>query len=212
MAVIISEKDTHCPMQKIQKNQLFIHCTSGLILALISGIFFFLSYRINQLTDSWAIYSTGISLIFLPAGIKQIAILVGKGWGALGCGMTLYLMAAEYWVGVPPHKVLGYALTSIAGTWIGITLSLRLLGIGSDLARLKFIHLPLMDLITVTTHGLLANAYLVGTGMKTSALVSNALAMMVGDFTGSFIVMMLLLGGMRLKAYLNAPRSSLRQP
>ena len=49
-----------------------------------------------------------------------------------------------------------------------------------------------MDLITTALHGAMTNAYFILAGMKTDHFLANALAMMVGDYVGSFMVLMLL--------------------
>jgi formate/nitrite transporter FocA (FNT family) len=70
------------------------------------------------------------------------------------------------------------------------------MGIGKDLRQLKFTHLPMMDLITTALHGFLTNAYFMMAGMKSERWIENALAMMLGDFVGSFFILMLLWFGL----------------
>lgn len=164
----------------------------GLVIAVVSGVFYLLTYRINELFDAWALYAQGINLIFLPAGIKHLAILLGGKWGALGCLCALFVLANEFWSGQPIQQIALYSLISTASTWAVIVFSLRVLGIGADLKNLKFIHLPIIDLITTSVHGFTTNAYFIMAGMKSENFVQNALAMMFGDFAGSFILLTLL--------------------
>ena len=51
---------------------------SHLATAVTSGILFSLSFRLNQYFDAQFVYSAGISLLFLPAGVKLLAVLVGR--------------------------------------------------------------------------------------------------------------------------------------
>ena len=46
--------------------------------AATSGLLFILSFRLNQFFDDVFVYSAGISLLFLPAGVKLLAVLVGR--------------------------------------------------------------------------------------------------------------------------------------
>ena len=164
----------------------------GLIIASAAGVIYFITYRINELFDAWALYAQGINLVFLPAGVKHLAILLGGKWGALGCFLALFALANEFWSGQQLVNITLYSLISTASTWAAIVLSLKVLGITSDLKNLKFFHLPLIDLITTSVHGFTTNAYFVMAGMKSENFMQNALAMMLGDFTGSFILLTLL--------------------
>jgi hypothetical protein len=169
-----------------------------LIIASVAGISYFLAYRLNEVFDTWALYAQGISLVFLPAGVKHLAILLGGFWGALGCFLALFILANEFWTGQTAVGIATYSLISTASTWVGIVFSLRVFGIAEDLKNLKFIHLPLIDLITTGLHGFTTNAYFILAGMKTENFVGNALAMMFGDFVGSFILLTLLWWGLNV--------------
>lgn len=159
---------------------------------MVAGGAYFLTYRVNELFDGIALFAQGINLIFLPAGIKHLAILLAGAWGALGCLVALFVLAQEFWQGTSTTHIAIYCVVSTCATWMGIALSLRLMGIGKDLRQLRFMHLPMMDLITTALHGFLTNAYFMAVGMKSERWIENALAMMVGDFVGSFIILMLL--------------------
>jgi hypothetical protein len=164
----------------------------NILLTSAAGLAYVLIYRINELLDVWAIYTQGINLIYLPAGIKHLAILLAGKWGALGCMTALFFLAGEFWQGVPIEQLGLYSLVSTGSTWAGIVLSLRIMGIDKDLGNFRFFHLPVMDIITTALHGFTANAFFIASGMKTEHFISNALAMMFGDFVGSFIILMLL--------------------
>lgn len=179
--------------EKSIKDRISSEMMEGMLLAIIASTLYFLAYRINEFTDTWSIYTQGINLVFLPAGIKHIAILLARGWGALGCFVALFFLASESWTGEPTVKVLGYCVVSILTTWLGIIIGFRLMHIDNDLSNLEFIHLPFMDLITTALHGHLVNAYFILVGMKADHLIQNAFAMMVGDFIGSFIILMCML-------------------
>lgn len=181
----------------------------GLLLALVAGVIYFIAYRINELLDGWALYAQGINLVFLPAGIKHIAILIAGKWGALGCLMALFILANEFWSGVPVGEIALYSVISTGMTWIGILLSMRLLGINRDLHNLKFVHLPIMDLLTTAFHGFVTNLFFILAGMKSEHLISNALAMMFGDYAGSFIVLTLLWFGLMVMKRVRARENSI---
>ncbi len=165
------------------------HEAQNALLALAAGLAYFLAYRLNELFDPWALYSQGINLIFLPAGVKHIAILVARGWGALGCFVALTLLAFEFWAGASLWQTVFYSAISTGATWLGIGLGMHIMGIRRDLENLKFLHLPIMDLITTAIHGFVVNAFFIAVGMKNDQLAENAAAMMFGDYVGSFIML-----------------------
>ena len=169
-----------------------------MLLVLVSGVAYWGAYRLNTLTDDWSLYDQGINLIFFPAGIKHLAILLARGWGALGCGLALFWLSFEFWQEATLPQLLGYSMVSTLASWLGVMLGLRLLQVQGNLANLRFWHLPVMDLITTAIHGFVVNAFFISVGMKSDRLVANALAMMFGDYLGSFIMLTCLWGVLAL--------------
>ena len=169
-----------------------IRKAEGVFLALCAGILYVLAFRATEQLGSWAIYSQGVYLIYLSAGIKHIAILIAGPWGALGCFLGMLFAVNEVWHGASLENMLLLCAISIGTTWTGIAWGLRLLGVNRDLQNLKFIHLPLLDLLTTGLHGITTNIFYLYTGMKIDDLKGNVLAMMLGDFTGSMLIMTVL--------------------
>lgn len=174
----------------------------GILLTIIAGLTYFLTYRANELLDGWALYAQGINLVFLPAGIKHISILIAGKWGALGCLIALFTLAQEFWQGAATWQIALYCTISTAATWLGIVISMQMLGISKDLSNLRFFQLPKMDLITTAIHGFTTNAFFILTGMKSENFLNNAFAMMLGDFIGSFVILTLLWLGLIIVQYL----------
>ncbi len=168
----------------------------GPLLAVAAGAAYVIAYRFSELLDPWTLYGQGISLLFLPAGIKHLAMLVGRGWGALGCFVGLLLVASEVWPQLPAGQLLVYAAVSTLASWWGIRLGMALLGLRSDLSNLRFLHLPLLDLVTTAVHGAAVNGYFIAAGLKSENFLGNALAMITGDFMGCLLVFMLFWAGL----------------
>jgi ABC-type transport system involved in cytochrome c biogenesis permease subunit len=98
----------------------------------------------------------------------------------------------EVWHSASVENMLLLCAISIGTTWTGITWGLRLLGVNRDLQNLKFIHLPILDLLTTGLHGITTNIFYLYAGMKIDDLKGNVLAMMLGDFTGTMLIMTVL--------------------
>jgi hypothetical protein len=177
----------------------YLSYLQGLLIAFTSGVIYYVAYQVNAMFDSWVAYAQGISLIFLPAGIKHISILTGGKWGALGCLIALFFVASSIWDTYPVSDIATFCLISIGATWLGILVAMTFLGIDDDLSNLKFIHLPLMDLITTLIHSLTTNTYLIFAGITSEHFWGNSFAMMAGDYVGCFIILTFLFLGVRIK-------------
>lgn len=157
---------------------------------MVLGGVYYLVFRLNQRFDAWMLHGQGISLLFLPAGVKHVAILVARGWGALGCFVALSVLAFEFWPEVSASKVVAYSALSTAATWTGLELGMRFLRVKRDLSNLRFMHFPFLDLVTTALHGFLVSAYFMAVNMKGDRFVENALAMMLGDYVGSLVMLL----------------------
>ena len=163
------------------------------LLTAFAAVAYYLTFKVNQALDPWFLYGQGITLLFLPAGIKHVSILLAGQWGALGSFIGLLFMVPNFW----PHLGLGlavpYAAISTLATWVGIAAGLHWLGVDRNLKNLKLIHLPLIDLLTTALHALVTNGFFVVSGLKKiDEWGVNTLAMMFGDFLGSLTMMLVL--------------------
>ena len=178
------------------------HFIEKIALVLGSFLLYLAAFRINQTLDEYVLYAQGVALVFLPAGVKHISILIGRLWGAIGCFLALAYVTPEFWTEISLIEILAYSGISTAVTLALIPAGIKILGINNDLSNLRFMHLPLLDLITTTGHSFVTNAYFIADGMKVNeGFIGNALGMALGDFTGSFVMMMLLFGALQIKHY-----------
>ena len=173
-----------------------------LLLAVGFGLLFLGAFRLNETMNEWVLYGQGIALLFVPAGVKNVAIMVGRAWGALGVSVALYWLTFDFWHNTSPMANLMYCVASVGSSFVGVELGLRWFQIDRGLCNLRFWHLPLLDLITTTVHGVTTNVYFIVSGMKDSDFVSNTLAMMVGDYLGNFLIMSALFVVLRVRRWL----------
>lgn len=164
-------------------------------LVILSFTLYWLAYECNELLDPYAGYMQGVSLIFLPAGIKLVMLMV-TGWrGALGCGLAIFWMATtRFWAGLPLSTLASYAALSVGVTWIVVSLMLRHKALGPELEGLSFRDIVEIDVINTLLHGIAVNSLFWSLGQRSSeALWPSALAMALGDFLGNGIIMLLVL-------------------
>ena len=165
--------------------------TERLILVVAAGLVYWLTYQVNSdfFTD-W-VFTQGVSLVYLPAGIKLLAILIAGVWGAMGITIALFVVALDLWSNVSASALLIYAIVSTGTTYLVITQLRAWLRISDDLGNLDITKLAIMDGVNAVIHGLVVNAYFFSIGARSGdAVVSDGLAMSVGDFVGSGLVLM----------------------
>ena len=153
------------------------------------------AYELNELLDPHAWYMQGVSLIFLPAGIKLVMIMVAGWRGALGCGLALLWLAARFWTGQPWSVLAAYAALSVVLTYGVVSWLLRRRALGATLEGLRFWDIVSIDLVNTLLHGVVINLFWWSLGQRgADALWSAALAMALGDFLGSGAILLLVLG------------------
>lgn len=177
-------------------------------MALVTFCAYWLSFRVNALVSPWAEYAPGASLIFLPAGVKLVALLVAGGWGALGLAAAAALMASDIWTTANFYELIGNIVVWLGVPYVIVESVLRIQGVKRDLSNLTFTPL-LFILVAVTVVGSAASsAYAVfAHGRKSDDYLAAASAMAVGDFVGAGL--MLILAISVLKLLKKTPRQNL---
>jgi len=163
-------------------------------LVLLSFLLYWTAYQGHALIHPYVSYAQGVDLMFLPAGIKLVMIMVAGWRGALGCGLALLSVAPDFW----PEQELAvlslYSALSVGVTWLVAHLMLNRRGLGPTLEGLRFWDIVLLDAVNTVLHGIAVNLYFWAFGMRSSeSLWSSSLAMALGDFLGTGIVMLLVL-------------------
>ena len=76
-------------------------------IALFAGIVFGVSFRVNQIFDHYFVYSAGISLLFIPAGVKLLLLLVGRMPAYVGLLISGVYLGNSIW---PDKEILSVFL------------------------------------------------------------------------------------------------------
>jgi len=163
-------------------------------LVLLGFALYWLTYEFHELLIPYVSYAQGIELLFLPAGIKLVMVMVGGWRGALGCGLALFSLSPRFWPGQDPLWLAGYATLSVCVTWAVLGVMLGRKALGPALEGLSFWDIVQIDATNTLLHGIAINGYFCALGLRSSeALWSSALAMALGDFLGSGMVLLLVL-------------------
>ncbi len=164
----------------------------GPVVSLVSALTYFLAYRINALFDDATLYAQGINFLYLPAGVNFVSILIGGFWGALGTFVALVFVIMKVWSHASAVELVGYCVVSTGTAWAVIDGCVKIFKIEVDLSNLRFIHLPVIAVISSAAHGFLTNLYLYAVNLKDEKFIGNSLAMILGDFVGIFAVLTML--------------------
>ncbi len=174
--------------------------------AVTSGILFSLSFRLNQFFDALFVYSAGISLLFLPAGVKLLAVLVGRLPAIIGLLVVSIYLGAGIWPDKPMSSVVYFAFVSLMTYPIAAFGLMHLLHIRQDLSNLRYHHIVWLSVAASVLNGVVHNWLYLTQGVTASdELWQKSAAMALGDFMGCFVVVALFHATMSL---LRNPRSN----
>jgi hypothetical protein len=169
--------------------QLRLPKIENLLMALAAAVAFGLSFRVNQLFDDFFLYASGMSLLFLPAGVKLLFVLIGRIPAI--CGIMAVSVYLGY--GIWPDKGIGaviyFAFISLMTYPISAYLVMRWLGIHRDLINLRYWHIVVLSLAASVTNGVVHNVlYVYEKVTMPEVFWAQASAMTFGDFMGCFAV------------------------
>jgi predicted permease len=165
---------------------------SHVAIAVASGLLFSLSFRLNQYFDEQFVYSAGISLLFLPAGVKLLAVLIGRLPAIVGLLVVGIYLGTGIWPDKTMTSVIYFAIVSLMTYPIAAFGLMRLLHIRHDLSNLRYHHIVLLSLAASVLNGIVHNLLYITQGVTSSEeLWQKSAAMALGDFMGCFVVVAL---------------------
>jgi hypothetical protein len=171
----------------------------GVLLAVLSALAYTLTYSANVYVIQAQETFVGVALFFLPAGVKLVAIMVARYWGALGLFCVNFIHTQSFWSGLSWPEMLGVSLVWVGSTLAVVIVLSRSMHLSPDLKGLRFGQFVWLSLTAAVVHGLAFNAYMVFIDVRDSAeFIGSAYAMALGDFLGSGAVMLILLGLFKL--------------
>ncbi len=160
-----------------------------------------LTYELHALLTPYVAYMQGVDLLFLPAGVKLVLIMVAGWRGAIGCSLALLSLSTRFWPDLEPIWLLLYSTLSVGMTWLVVGVMLRQMALGPMLEGLNFWDIVQIDIVNTVLHGITVNGYFWALGLRSSETFwSAALAMTLGDFLGAGVIMLLVLLVARLIA------------
>jgi hypothetical protein len=162
-----------------------------LAICCVSFLLFVVSFDINELFDSFALYMTGISLIFIPAGFKLLCLLVGGEAAAVGLLLSSVYVSMRIWDHTAAIQMIYFAFASVGSYYIAVRVVKKIMHIDSMLSNLRYLHILILSATASILNGVVHNiVYVWQDKVKLDDFFAHAAAMVLGDFLGCFIVVM----------------------
>ena len=166
--------------------------SSHVVMAVVSGLLFSASFRLNQYFDAQFVYAEGISLLFLPAGVKLLAVLVGRLPAIVGIMVVSVYLGAGIWPDKSMTSIIYFAFVGLMTYPIAAYGVMRLFRIKHDLANLRYHHIVVLSLAASVFNGVVHNLLYLTQGVTTREEIwHKSAAMALGDFMGCFVVVAL---------------------
>lgn len=130
----------------------------------------------------------GVHLIYLPAGLRLLILLLFGVWGAIGISIAHPIVDYTQYESPNVALVTAQALISGFGGLFVLNMFQRLFGISPNLDGIRARHLPLLSLkMAIALPLLFSLALVVFDGRPVSEVEANFWAMLLGDFLGCFL-------------------------
>lgn len=156
-----------------------------------SFFLFAISFNLNELLDSYAQYAPGINLIFIPAGIKLLCVLLGGEVAVVGLLLSSVYISLRVWEHTDLLQIVYFALASVGTYYVTVRAIKTVMHIDSTLSNLRYMHIIILSVVASVLNGTVHNiVYVWQDKVKAEDLFASTAAMIVGDFLGCFIVIM----------------------
>lgn len=159
------------------------------VVALIAGLVFVGSFNVNQYFDHYFVYAPGISLLFIPAGVKLLAFLVGRIPAVIGLVIASIYTGFGLWIDVQTPAIYYFALISVLSYPIAASIVMHVLDIHRNLDNLRYWHIVALSMAASIFNGVAHNLVYIWQGItSTEELWTKSSAMAFGDFFGCFVM------------------------
>ncbi len=162
----------------------------NLALAILFAVPYYVTFWLQTHWLTGFDFVQGVSLLFIPAGIKMLAIVVGGSWGIGGVFVTSILLSEFVW----GDNGFVYALMAQI-VWAGVPfityqIFKRMLHIDDMLLSLKGSHIALIAVGTSLASSLADRTFRYAAGQVQDAVFNTSVwAMTIGDMGGIVVVL-----------------------
>jgi hypothetical protein len=150
------------------------------------------SFEINSLFDKYMLFTVGVNLIFIPAGVKLLCLLVGGRSAAAGLFLSSVYLSLGVWENLPLSSMIYFGVISIASYYTAVLVVMHYFKIKHDLSNLNYWHIITLSAAASLLNGFSHNVVYWTQGVtRGENFLQKSSAMALGDFFGCFIIVML---------------------
>lgn len=150
------------------------------------------SYKVNEYFDSFMLFAAGVSLIYIPAGVKLLCLLVGGVPALVGLFASSLYLNILLWSTLSLTSALLFASIGVGSYAIAVYVVKGYLKIGPNLSNLSYWHIIVLSVTASLFNGFGQNfVYLTQGVTANEEMLRKSAAMAFGDFLGCFVVVML---------------------
>lgn len=162
------------------------------LIVVLSAIVWVGSFMLHERYLPFLAQAPGIDLVFVPSGLRLLAILIGGIWAVIGVSIGgIFLTGTEFQT-MQPAIILAIGLCSGLCPYIALRASLRATGVEAGLGNLTAARLPLICLGVAIVSAVLHNLLFGALGVEQwSNFTVNVLAMAAGDFLGILLAVVI---------------------
>lgn len=175
-----------------KRNALVVFATALLYAAL---------FELNSLLFSSFSFSKGVDWVYLPSGLRLAFILIFGVWGALGIGLSSIAISLNFYFLGDYQTAILTGLISGFSPLLARKFCVDFVGLDVNLEKLSPSTLLKIAAIFAVISPVLHQLWFVARG-KTQDFISSTAVMVLGDFTGTVIVLYI------TKSLLNAIQST----
>ncbi len=149
------------------------------------------SFVLNTYLDPYLLYAPGANLVFIPAGVKLLCILVGGVPAAIGILASSAYISIGLWGENTFLSTFSLAIVAVLTYYSAVVGVKKLFKIHDDLSNLRYWHIVVLSTLASVLNGFLLNlAYYSQQVTPVAHIWSKGAAMALGDFMGCCIVVM----------------------
>lgn len=175
-------------------SSVFAALVTALPVAGAAFLLFVAAFHANTLIDPYVLYAQGVSLVFLPAGVKMVMLLIGRRAAAVGLFAGSVYLSPFVWADLQTLVFCYFAAASVFSYAAAAWLVCRYGGVTGDLDNLRYPHLVALSLLASVLNGISHNVIFWFNGLTADAdFLRKSTAMVFGDFTGCFLVIFTLM-------------------
>jgi hypothetical protein len=162
---------------------------SGLLLAISFAVAYFSLFWVQVNVLGEFDFLPMVSILFLPAGIKFLAMLVGRHWGLIGIAggkllVDRYFGSVSSFTTEFPHLLVWLVIP-----YICLLTYLKQTNLSQKLDRLTAYHLVVVALLTSFVSSLGTQYYFFGLPEPSYPLLKAIWSMTIGDFSGILVTL-----------------------